>query len=126
MKNNISVTFVMPIYNASKYLNESIGSIFAQSCPNWRLICIDDGSSDDSCNIVENYVDKDKRVSLIKQENAGPAVARARAIQKVETEYVAIIDADDKIDGNYVGKMLEYASKFGGGRHRDSKCEIYL
>lgn len=82
--------------------------------PNWRLICIDDGSSDDSCNIVENYVDKDKRVSLIKQENAGPAVARARAIQKVETEYVAIIDADDKIDGNYVGKMLEYASKFGG------------
>lgn len=114
MKNCIFVTFVMPIFNASKYLNESIASIFAQKNPNWRLICIDDGSSDNSCDIVENYIDKDKRVLLMKQKNAGPAVARARAIQKAETEYIAIIDADDKLDDNYVGKMLEYAERYGG------------
>ena len=89
------LTVLMPIYNAERFLHESIDSLLAQTSNNWKLICIDDGSTDSSKAIVEDYCKKDSRIKLICQENAGPAVARARAIEIADTEYVSILDSDD-------------------------------
>lgn len=105
------VTVLMPIYNAERFLHESIGSLLAQTSNQWKLICIDDGSTDSSKAIVEEYCKKDSRIKLICQENAGPAVARARAIEIADTEYVSILDSDDAYAPDYVEKMLARAEE---------------
>lgn len=105
------VTVLMPIYNAERFLHDSIGSLLAQTSNQWKLICIDDGSTDSSKAIVEEYCKKDSRIKLICQENAGPAVARARAIEIVDTEYVSILDSDDAYAPDYVEKMLARAEE---------------
>ena len=105
------VTVLMPIYNAERFLHDSIGSLLAQTSNQWKLICIDDGSTDSSKAIVEEYCKKDPRVKLICQENAGPAVARARAIEIADTEYVSILDSDDAYAPDYVEKMLARAEE---------------
>lgn len=107
----MQVTVLMPIYNAERYLHDSIGSLLNQTSGRWKLICVDDGSSDRSCEIVDEYCRTDKRIKLLAQENAGPAVARARAIEIVDTEYVSILDADDAYAPDYVEKMLRRAEE---------------
>lgn len=108
-ENDMQVTVLMPIFNAAKYLHDSIGSLLSQTCNNWKLICIDDGSTDNSKEIIESYIKLDSRISLICQENAGPAVARANAITTVNTEYISILDADDAYSPDYVELMLKKA-----------------
>ena len=105
------VTVLMPIYNAERFLHDSIGSLLAQTCDRWKLICIDDGSTDASRSIVEYYCQKNSRIQLICQENAGPAVARARAIEIADTEYVSILDSDDAYAPDYVRIMLARAEE---------------
>jgi glycosyltransferase involved in cell wall biosynthesis len=107
----MKVTVLMPIYNAEKYICEAIDSLLVQTSSNWKLICIDDGSTDSSASIVENYCVKDKRIKLICQTNAGPAVARAKAIEIVDTEYISILDSDDAYASNYVELMLKRAEE---------------
>lgn len=113
MDNKIGVTIIMPIYNAESFLNDSIGSLLAQTCDRWNLICIDDGSTDDSKTKVERIAKKEPRIKLICQKNAGPAVARARAIEIADTEYVAILDSDDAYAQDYVEIMLSKAEQTG-------------
>lgn len=107
----MKVTVLMPIYNAERFLHDSIGSLLAQTSNQWKLICIDDGSTDSSKAIVEEYCKKDSRIKLLCQENAGPAVARARAIEIADTEYVSILDSDDAYAPDYVEKMLARAEE---------------
>lgn len=107
----MQVTVLMSVYNASSYLHNSIGSLLSQTCNDWKLICIDDGSTDNSKEIIESYIKLDSRISLICQENAGPAVARAKAIVTVETEYVSILDADDAYSPDYIELMLKRAEE---------------
>lgn len=91
------ITFIMPAYNSAHYVRTAIDSLFNQTNANWKLICVDDGSTDCTREIVEEYVARDKRVKLICQNNTGPAVARARAIAVADTDYVGILDADDSL-----------------------------
>lgn len=107
----MQVTVLMPIYNAEKYLSDAIDSLLNQTSDKWKLICIDDGSTDSSAKIVEEYCSRDDRICLIRQANAGPAVARARAIEFVDTEYVSILDSDDAYDSKYVEFMLKRAEE---------------
>lgn len=108
----IGVTFIMPVFNAAKFLTESIGGIINQSCPYWKLICVDDGSSDNSLSLLMEYMAKDERITVLTQKNQGPAVARANAIAMVETEYTSILDADDYVERCYVEKILEYTKRY--------------
>lgn len=107
----MQVAVLMPIYNAERFLHESIASLLVQTSNDWKLICIDDGSTDSSKAIVAEYCKKDSRIKLICQENAGPAVARARAIEIADTEYVSILDSDDAYAPDYVEKMLARAEE---------------
>ena len=98
----VKLTFVMPVYNAADFIDKSIESLLKQQNGEWNLLCIDDGSTDNSKQIIESYAEKDNRISIICQQNQGPGVARANAFSIIKTEYVAILDADDTVSSDYV------------------------
>ncbi len=91
MKNLPLVTVVIPVYNCAKYLTEALDSVFAQTYRPIEVIVVDDGSTDDSADIVRNYPE----VRYFYQSNQGVAVARNVAIAAAEGEFIAFIDADD-------------------------------
>lgn len=99
----------MPSYNAEHYIGASIESIIAQSYTDWELLITDDCSTDNSCEIIENYSKKDSRVKLFKlTENQGAAVARNNSIEKAQGRYIAFCDSDDR----WIPKKLETQLKF--------------
>ncbi len=88
------LTVLMPVYNAEKWLSESIGSVLGQSYSDFKFLVYDDGSTDDSVKVVESF--KDPRISLIKaEENRGGIYARTQLIRKIDTKYCMWCDADD-------------------------------
>ena len=102
--------FVMPLYNASNWMRKAIDSILVQTYCNWELICVDDGSLDDTREIVDVYVNNyNDKIRLITQENSGPAAAREKAIKLTESDYIVFLDSDDYISNDYlveINKMV--------------------
>lgn len=91
----IKVSIIIPIYNAEKYLRQCIESVRCQTLKELEIICVDDGSIDDSCQIVEQFKLQDTRICLFKQKNQGAGVARNLALRNARGKYVAFLDADD-------------------------------
>ncbi|MEO1377959.1 MAG: glycosyltransferase family A protein [Cyanobacteria bacterium J06635_10] len=91
----ILVTIVLPAYNASEYLAETLKSVLQQTYTNFELLVIDDGSTDDTADIVHNLSQQDSRVKLISQQNQGVSVARNIGINMAQGEFIAFLDADD-------------------------------
>lgn len=100
-------SIVMPVYNASKYIRESIEDIQNQTYMNWELICVDDGSKDESFEIVREYQAADQRIILLRQENAGAGAARNRGLETARGQYVLFLDADDRFENNLLQKLSE-------------------
>lgn len=81
MINNIPIaSVIMPVYNAEKYLHKCLDSLKEQTLKNIEIICVDDGSSDESLNILKQYANTDKRFVILKQQNSGAAAARNNGI----------------------------------------------
>ena len=90
------VSIITPVYNAEKFIEETITSVQNQTHTNWEHLLVDDKSSDNSVAIIEEASKKDQRIKLIKlEENGGPAVARNKAIELANGRYLAFLDADD-------------------------------
>ena len=89
------ISVIIPVYNAAKYLRMCLDSVFAQSLQEIEIICVDDGSVDDTCAIVEEYIRRDNRIRLCFQDHAGAGLARNLALGIAIGEYVAFIDGDD-------------------------------
>lgn len=90
------LTVIMPVYNASEYLSESIESILNQSFKDFTLLILNDNSTDNSLDIINEYAIKDKRVIVTNfDKNNGPAFLRNYGIQNADTKYIALMDADD-------------------------------
>ena len=106
MGKNLSI--IIPIYNTSKYLKECLDSVVNQDYKNVEIICVDDGSTDDSANIVESYLKKDERFKLIKTEHKGVAYARNLGLANAEGEYITFIDSDDFIEKRTYVEALSY------------------
>ena len=103
------VTFVMPAYNAGKYIAQAIESIENQTVSKgWSLLVCDDGSTDDTLEIVKKYAAKDPRVKWMRMpQNSGSAFQpRKAAIVAAKSEYVAPLDADDWIEPDYLEKLM--------------------
>jgi len=94
--NKLSV--IIPVYNAEKWLTETLESVFAQTYPNIEIICVDDGSKDNSCEIIAHMQTNHPNLRLIKQENAGVCAARNAGIEATTGTYVAFLDADDLLE----------------------------
>lgn len=100
-------SIVMPVYNSSLTLSKSIGSILEQTYIDWELVAVDDGSIDNSLEILENYVASDDRIIVYHQDNAGPGVARNNAIRRCSGDYIAFLDSDDYWDNSYLQFVLD-------------------
>lgn len=102
-----TVSIIMPIYNKGAYLKDSIESVLRQSYPHFELILINDGSTDNSEEIIFKYLVSDSRLRYCKQENKGVAAARNTGISMATGEYIAFLDADDLYNELFLEKMLE-------------------
>ena len=104
MKPDVSV--IVPIYNVAGYLEQCLDSLINQSHRNIEIICIDDGSTDKSGEIIDAYAAKDKRVKAIHQPNAGVSAARNKGLETARGEYISFVDGDDWIDTNAYQTIL--------------------
>lgn len=94
------VSVIVPVYNGEKYLKKCLSSILNQTLRDIEVICVDDGSTDNSSEILKKFSLKDKRVKILSTGNNGQGSARNLALSKVNGEFIAFIDADDWIDSN--------------------------
>lgn len=101
----IKFSIIMPVYNASSKLKKSIESIINQKNSNWELIIVDDGSTDNSYEIANEYRKKYKNIKIIKQDNCGPGIARNRGIEESTGDYIAFIDSDDYYDSYFLTEI---------------------
>ena len=111
MDNN-TLGIIVPVYNAEGYLDDCIGSILAQSWKEWRLILVDDGSTDESANICDRYAAQDHRIKVMHQSNMGLVNARHTGVKNINTKYVTFIDADDWIESSAYKYMMEIVNKY--------------
>jgi len=102
------VSIITPVYNGARYIGQTIDSVINQTYPNWEMIIIDDGSCDNSAQIVSDYVNKDSRIQLISQANAGSAAARNNGIRKAMGQYISLLDADDTWDTVFLESQLNF------------------
>lgn len=110
MRDKISV--IVPVYNVEKYLSECIESILKQSYTDFELLLIDDGSSDSSGMICEQYASLDNRIIVVHQENAGVSVARNKGLSMATGKYITFIDSDDWVKEAYLSDFFLYLSDF--------------
>ncbi len=107
MSDKVKVSIIMPVYNAAKFLDRSISALINQSYPNIEILCVNDGSEDNSLKILNKYAQKDCRVKVFNQENQGPAIARNMGLDNSTGEYIMFCDADDKYEPTMVEEMVQ-------------------
>lgn len=103
------ISIIVPIYNVSRYLDQCVGSILSQTFEDWECILIDDGSTDGSSDICEKWANKDIRIIVIHQQNAGVSAARNNGIEKAKGEWITFVDADDWLEPDYLSSMYRQA-----------------
>lgn len=91
------ISVIVPFYNAASFLEDCIQSILNQSYMDWELILIDDGSTDGSSRVGEQWIRQDRRLHIIHQENLGVTKARKNGVEKAKGEYICFVDADDML-----------------------------
>lgn len=107
------VSIITPCYNAERFVAETIESVKGQTYPNWEMIVVDDGSVDRSAAIVEGCAASDGRIRLIRQTNAGTAHARNVAMRVAQGRYIALLDADDLWEPEFLERQLEFMRQSG-------------
>lgn len=107
----ITISVIMPCYNCGEYISDAIDSVIKQTFHDWELIIIDDGSTDDSATIAYKYSQKNKRIKIIRQENAGVISARNNGIRSARGKYIYPLDADDKIAPNCLDLLYKTISE---------------
>ena len=100
------VSIILPSYNYENYIGKTIDSVLNQSYPNWELIIIDDGSMDNSLDVIKRY--KDKRIHLFTQKNKGVSSTLNRGIRNSNGKYICFLDADDKYHPDKLDAQVEY------------------
>ena len=104
----MKVTIIIPCYNASAYIASSISSIQSQTLTDWEMIIVDDGSTDNSADIVQQFSNKDPRIKLVQKANGGTASARKLGLEHATGEYIQFLDADDSIDTDKLSIQVRF------------------
>lgn len=108
----LKLSIIVPVYNAEAYLCECLDSILRQTYQDYEIICVDDGSTDNSLFLMQTYAQKDHRIRIFSQRNAGLIPARKAGIAMARGSYTAFVDADDWIDANMYEVMMEKALEY--------------
>ena len=109
--NNTEISVIVPVYNVENYLGECLESLASQTFRNIEVIMVDDGSTDGSSAIAKNYSDKDSRFRYIHKENAGVSAARNTGLEYAEGKYLCLVDSDDVIPSEALGRMFSAAEE---------------
>ena len=108
--NNIKVSVIVPVYNCEKYLKKCLDSLVNQTLKDIEIICVNDGSTDNSGRILEEYTDS--RIKIITKENGGISSARNAGIAVAKGEYLGFVDSDDWVDLDFYEKLYNTAVKY--------------
>ena len=120
----VKVSIGVPVYNVEAYLRECPDSIMNQTFTDFEVIMVDDGSTDNSFMICQEYVARDNRFKLFHQENKGNGGARNTCLKYMHGEFITWIDSDDVVDNNYLERLLEVQAETGADIVRCSKKHI--
>jgi len=101
------VSVIIPIYNMQDFLSETIESVLKSTYPRYELILVDDGSTDNSAKIAEQYSQKATNIRFYAQKNGGASKARNFAIEQSHGKYILPVDADNLISSDYIEKAVE-------------------
>ena len=107
------ISVIIPVYNAERYLRDSLNSLLQQTFEDWEAICVNDGSADSSAQILQEYAAKDNRFIIISEPNSGQSVARNKALELAKGKYVAFLDADDLLKENFLESLYNAAEATG-------------
>ena len=109
------VSIVIPVYNSAKYLRQCLDSVLSQTYKELEVVCVNDGSTDDSLSILNEYATKDARVKIFSKENEGRGAASARnmGLKNATGEYVQFLDSDDFFEADMIEQLVSKAKKSG-------------
>lgn len=137
----MKVSIITASYNYEDYIKETIESVLAQTYPDWEMVIVDDGSEDNSVEIIKSYCKKDARIKLFQHENSankGLAETIKLGLKMIQNEWVIFLESDDTIEPNYIKRKLEIISKYSdvdfifndvqlfGARDRAKEYEEYF
>ena len=109
---NVKISVIIPVYNVEKYLCKCLDSILNQTLKEIEVICVNDGSTDNSLSILEDYAKKDTRLKIINQPNQGQSTARNNGIKSAVGKYIGFVDSDDWIDEDFYESLYAAAEKY--------------
>ena len=118
--NNVLISFVTPVYKAEQFIRQCVDSMLAQTYTNIEVILVDDGSPDNCGAICDEYAAKDSRIKVIHQKNGGVSAARNTGIAHSMGEWIAFVDADDKVTDDYIEKLMAKDGDWIIGGYRDT------
>lgn len=116
MEKIIKVSVIVPVYNVEKYLKRCLDNLINQTLSDIEIICVNDGSTDNSLEILENYSKQDERIKIINQQNGGLSVARNTGMEVAVGEYIGFVDSDDWVDVDFYEKLYNAA--------KNNDCDI--
>ena len=108
---DIKFSVVLPCYNVEKYIAECLDSLVNQTYPNLEIICVNDGSTDGTLQVIESYIAKDSRIQVVTQHNQGLGQTRTNGMQYATGDYIAFFDPDDWVELNTFEKLAEYINQ---------------
>ena len=107
------ISIIVPVYNSAPYLNRCLDSIVNQTLSDIEILIVDDGSTDDSKLIIEQYAEKDNRIHVTYfKTNSGVSIARNHAIKNATGEFIGFVDSDDYVDNNYFEELYSYSPEY--------------
>lgn len=118
MNNKPKISIIIPIYNNEKYLKQCLDSAINQTLSDIEIICIDDGSSDNSLDILKNYAQLDNRINYLTQKNSGQSCARNKGLNIAKGEFIAFLDSDDWMQSDMLEKLYYKA--------KENDCDISM
>lgn len=110
-KTDIKVSVIIPIYNAFDYIKPAMDSVLYQSLSEIEIICVDDGSTDHTLEVLKEYQSRDSRVRIVTETNAGPGLARNNGIKRARGEYIAFLDSDDFFEPTFLEALYGIAKR---------------
>ncbi len=112
-KKPIDISIIIPVYNSEKFIADGIESVLKQTHKSFEIICVNDGSTDNSEKIIKKYVERyPEKIKLINQKNQGTGFARNTGIENASGEYIGFLDSDDTLDSEMFKKLYKNAKKY--------------
>ncbi|MBR0458810.1 MAG: glycosyltransferase family 2 protein [Victivallales bacterium] len=107
-------SIITPVFNVEEYLPAALDSVLAQTCPDWECLCVDDGSSDRSRQIIQEYSSRDPRIRLLTQEHGGVSRARNLALEHASGTWLCFLDSDDLLHPDILERCRDAATRHPG------------